>query len=184
MKNKDKLRMLSPLLWIAVSVLSMFVSVIKYTKYSPTGKLVHTYAIQNLLDGTRFADEVLSEYTGYTVYIGKWFITALCVLGVAAICAALIGIVILSKQRPVKWPYVMTVFGLIGTAVPSIVIFIGVLLSVNYYPGTISCGFYPIVTPIAMIICLITVWRERRRVIAARAAAEKASSLIHMAGNL
>lgn len=176
--------MLSPLLWIAVSVLSMFISVVKYTKYYPTGKEVTVYAIQDLIDGTRFAHEVTYEYTGYVIPIGEWVITALCILGVVAICAALIGIVILSKQRPVKWPYVMTMIGLVGTAIPSIVILFGVLLSVNYFPGTISCGFYPIVAPIATIICLFTVWRERRRVLAAQAAAEESKELIYMAGDL
>lgn len=180
-KKKDTIWLRLALLWILVSITSMFAGVISYTTADGTTKM---YAIQNLMDGQTFSKEVLHEYTGNLVLdIGPWALTALCILGVGAIAAALAGILIMQKQRPVKWPFVMTVIGVIGTAIPALLILYAVIISVNYFPGEISVGFYPIVTPIAVAFCLYIVIRERKRVLKASAAI-KQNAYIHPAGDL
>lgn len=95
-KKKDTIWLRLALLWILVSITSMFVGVISYTTADGTTKM---YAIQNLMDGETFSREVLHEYTGNLVLdIGPWALTALCILGVGAIAAALAGILIMQKQ--------------------------------------------------------------------------------------
>lgn len=180
-KKKDTIWLWIALFWIVISVISMFIGVISYTTAGGTTKM---YAIQNLIDGETFSKEVLREYTGdFVLDVGPWALTALCILAVGAIIAALAGILIMQKQRPVKWPFVMTVIGVIGTAIPALLILYAVIVSVNYFPGKISAGFYPIVTPIAVAFCLYIVIRERKRVLKANAAI-KQNAYIRPAGDL
>lgn len=77
----------------------------------------------------------------------------------------------------------MTVIGAIGTAIPALLILYAVIISVNYFPGEISVGFYPIVTPIAVAFWLYIVIRERKRVLKASAAI-KQNAYIHPTGDL
>ena len=178
-KYKDQVLLFSALGWIALSVVSMFLSVISYT---PPDAERTTYALQDIIGGTNFYDQVLSEYTGpILVEIGTWALTALCIMAIVSILAASVGIVILSRQRPTKWPYIMTIIGTVGTAIPSLLILTAVLASLHYYPGKISLGFYPIVTPIAMGLCLWIVVTERRRTMRAL---KNRSAYIHRAGDL
>lgn len=170
------------LMWIAISVASMFVSVISYTQ--PNGKMT-TYALQDLIDGKTFSTEVLYEYTGdFRLDIDTWALTALCVLGIAAVLAATIGVIILSKQKPTTWPYVMTLVGVVGTAIPSFLIYASVWISRSDFPGEIGFGLYPVITPIAMLLCLVMVIRERKRKLAAHQATINASAWIRPAGDL
>lgn len=169
-------------LWIAVSVISLFIGVISY---EPPGGVRTNYTLLNLLDGNRFTKEVLCEYTGsFRISIGTWTLTLLSVLAITAILAALIGVIVLSKQRPTRWPYIMTILGCVGTAIPSILIFAAVMLSRSYFPGNIRCGFYPIVTPIAMAICLWLVVQERRRKRKAKIDLSNAADLLRPGGDL
>lgn len=181
-KIKEKVWVLCSLIWITISVSSLFISIISYRG---TDGITVTYALQDLLDGDRFSKEVLSQYTGdFRLEIGSWGLTVLCILAVAAIFAASIGILILGNQKPVKWPYIMTLLGLIGTAIPSVAVFVAVIASISYFPGTITCGFYPIITPIAMLICFVTVKREHSRVLRAVKASHNVDNLILPAGDL
>lgn len=180
MKETSK-RLWLAFLWIALSVASLFISVVSYAQ--PDGQRT-SYAIQDLVDGERFSKEVLYQYTGkLKIGMGTWVLTLLCVLGVAAIVAALVGIAIMSRQKPVKWPYVLTVFGVVGTAIPAALILLATLISVGAFPGTIVPGVYPIVTPLAVILCLIIVVRERKRVRRAHAAM-KQNVFIRRGGDL
>lgn len=163
------------LVWLLLGVFSMFVSVVSYT--TPAGVKTR-YAIQDLIDGQRFSQEVLRQYTGsFKLEIGSWALTLLCVLAVCAIVSALLGILILSKQRPARWPFVMTVLGVVGTAIPALLILFAALLSASAFPGKIAPGVYPIVTPVAVLLCLLLVTRERKRVARATAAANENSYL-------
>ncbi len=172
MKNNPKIRFAIMILLVAISVSTMFFGVISYE--TPDGVRT-TYALQDIISGTRFQNEVLNKYTGSVeLYLGPWALTVLCVLAVGAVLAALTGILIMSSQKPVRWPYIMTLFGVVGTAIPSLLIIAAVIVSVSWFPGTISCGLYPIVTPFAMLLCLMTVVHERKRVIRAKKAARNA----------
>ena len=178
-KYKDQVLLFSVLGWIVLSVASMFLSVISYT---PPDAERTTYALQDIIGGTDFYNSVLSEYTGpIPVEIGTWALTALCILAIASILAASVGVVILSRQRPTKWPYIMTLIGTVGTAIPSLLIFASVFVSLHYFPGRIGLGFYPIVTPIAMGLCFWIVVAERHRTMRAL---KNQSSYIHRAGDL
>lgn len=181
-KIKENMKLLSCLLWIAVSVGTLFISIVSYT---PVSGEKYTYAIQDLLDGTRFSDEVLDNYTGeFYIEIGNWALILLCAMAILAILAALVGVIIMSKQKSLRWPYIMTILGVVGTAIPSIAVFTVVIMSISFFEGTVACGFYPIVTPIAMTICLITVISERRTYKRKLEAAKLAGDLIRPAGNL
>ena len=178
-KYKDQILLYSALGWIALSVASMFLSVISYT---PPGAEKITYALQDIIGGTYFYKHVLNQYTGpIPVEIGTWALTVLCILAIASILAASVGIVLLSRQRPTKWPYIMTLIGTVGTAIPSLLIFAAVLVSLRYFPGKIGLGFYPIVTPIAMGLCLWIVVAERRRTMRAL---KNRSPYLHRGGDL
>ena len=178
-KYKDQALLLSALGWIILSVISMFLSVVSYT---PPGAEKTKYALQDLIGGTEFYEEVLSEYTGpLTLKIGTWALTLLCIVAVVSVLAAAAGVILLSRQKPTRWPYIMTLIGMIGTAIPSLLIFAAVLLSLRYFPGKIGLGFYPVITPIAMGLCLWIVVSERRRVMRAL---RNRSPYIHIAGDL
>lgn len=179
--KKENRWVLIALLWLCISVGSLFVGVISYTP--PDGTRV-TYAIGDLLRDDRFSQEVLRQYTGsFRLEIAPWVLTALCVLAVCAIAAALIGLLILSKQRSLRWPLVMTAVGAVGTAIPALIVLCASLLSASYFPGTITPGYYPIITPPSVALCLFLVAREQRRIKKAAAAA-KENVYIHAAGDL
>ena len=61
---------------------------------------------------------------------------------------------------------------------------LAVLLSGKYFAGTIRCGIAPILTPIAMILCMITVSGRRKFLRAERKAQKEAEGLIWEAGEL
>ncbi len=127
---------------------------------------------------------MLYRYTGsFRVEIGTWALTLLCVLAACAILAALTGILIMSRQRLVRWPFVMTVIGVVGTAIPALAVLCAVLASASNFPGKITPGFYPIVTPVATILCLCIVIRERKRIRKAVQTARK-NAYIRPAGDL
>lgn len=58
-----------------------------------------------------------------------------------------------------------------------------VLASASNFPGKITPGFYPIVTPVATILCLCIVIRERKRIRKAVQTARK-NAYIRPAGDL
>ena len=166
-KKKGNTWLWIALLWIAISIFSMFIGVVSYT--TPAG-VKTTYAIQDLINGVSFSKEVLYQYTGsFSIYIGTWALTLLCVLAICAILSALIGILIMSKQRPVRWPFVMTVIGVVGTSIPALLILFATVVSASSFPGRIAPGFYPIVTPVAVLLCLFIVIKERKRIAKANA---------------
>ena len=144
-----------------------------------------TYNIIDFLIYKQFAQKVMANYTG------EWFrniedsrIIVLAIIGIVAILFAVIGIFSMSLQRRNRWPFVMALLGLIGTAIPSLTIIAAVFASKQYFNGTIWCGIYPLLTPVAMIICLITVTWKRKRTIDEIKAAKQAEGLIHPAGDL
>lgn len=180
-KGTEHTQLWVALLWIVVSIFSLFIGVISYT--SPNGTKT-TYALQDLINGERFSKEVLYQYTGsFRLTIGDWVLTLLCALAAAAILFALIGILIMSKQKPVRWPFVMTVIGSVGTAIPSVAILVASLISASDFPGKITPGFYPILTPMAVVLCLAIVIKERKRIKQANRDIEK-NAYLHPGGDL
>lgn len=169
------------LLWIAISIFSMFVGVVSYTT---PGGVKTTYALQDLIIGDRFSKEVLYQYTGrLLIHIGTWALTLLCILAICAILSALTGILIMSKQKNVRWPFVMTVIGVAGTSIPALLILFATVISASSFPGRIALSFYPIVTPVTVSLCLFIVIKERKRIAKANADI-KANVYIRRGGDL
>ena len=180
---KKNIQCLLPVLTcIVASVASVFLPVLTYTY--PNGQAAEfnlfsfTEPSQDLLD-------ILASYNGpYEMYIPQIWLTILAVLAVLAIIAAFIGVITMSLQRPNTWQFVLALVGIIGTAIPAIIVIIAAPVSQQYLPGTFQFGVYPIITPIAMALCMITVTKKHKRTQAELRAAEKAKGLIRPGGDL
>ena len=180
---KKNIQWLLPVLTcIVASVASVFLPVLTYIY--PNGQTVafnlfsFTEPSQDLLD-------ILASYNGpYEMYIDKIWLTILAVLAVLAIIAAFIGVITMSLQRPNTWQFVLALVGIIGTAIPAIIVIIAAPVSQQFLPGTFQFGVYPIITPIAMVMCMITVTKKHKRTQAELRAAEKAKGLIRPGGDL
>lgn len=148
---------------VAVSIASLFTSIITYT--TPSGTQ-YSFSILDLLGGSpEFESIIYKQYKGPVIWdITGTTIAVLAVIAVAAILCAVIGLVTLRAQRPNTWQFILTLVGLMGVTVPSIVLIICVLGYGKYYSGTIRCGISPVITPVAMIICIAVVIRRKNKV--------------------
>lgn len=146
---------------VAVSVASLFTSIITYTTASGTR---YSFSIVDLIGGSADFEIVYKQYKGPVVWnITGAITTVLALVAVLAILCSVIGLVTLRAQRPNTWQFILTLVGLAGVAFPSIVLFICVLGYGKYYSGTIRCGISPVITPIAMIICIAVVVRRKNK---------------------
>ena len=101
---------------------------------------------------------MLNDYTGPVLYTFRGpDVAALAVLAIAAVVCALAGLALIGTQYPQRWQFRLTFAGLAGTAAPSLLILLGVFLSEDYFRGTLSCGAAPVITPLAMLICILAV---------------------------
>ena len=171
---------------VAVSVLSLFLSVVSYTTTGGTSGLKKSsYSIIDLIFGTEFRKEVLAQYTGPVLWkMGGATVSILALVAVGALLCAVIGLITLRKQRPNRWNFVLTFIGVVGTAFPSFLIILAVFLSKKYFVGTVSCGISPIITPIAMVICMLAVMRRKNAVAEQARREAEAAGLIWKAGDL
>lgn len=169
-------------LCLTVSILSLFTTIIGYTNGAGEYK---SFSILDLIFSEEFEEFVTWEYTG-TIYIAVngTLLLSIVVLGIIALVCALIGIGTLSKQKKNIWPFVMTLIGLIGTMVPSILILVFVTVLNKNYLGTLSCGIYPVITPIAMIISMLAATQMHRRNREYIKRLKAAEGLISRGGNL
>lgn len=179
---KKSIQWLLPVLTcIIASVASVFLPVLTY-KY-PSGETA-SFNIWGFIEPVELS-KILHTYSGsFVVNIDQVVVTILAVAAVLAIIAAFVGVITMSLQRPNTWQFVLALVGIIGTAIPSVLVFLAVILSKDYFPGTFSFGVYPIITPIAMVMCMITVTRKHKRTQAELRAAEKAKGLIRRGGDL
>ena len=180
---KKNIYWLLPLLTcIAASVVSVFLPVLTYVY---PNDLKVSFNVFSFVEQSEDLLDILASYNGpYEMYIDKVWLTILSVLAVLAIIFAFIGVITMSLQRPNTWQFVMALVGIVGTAIPAIIVIIAAPVSQQYLPGTFQFGAYPIITPIAMIMCMITVTRKHKRTQAEIQAAEKAKGLIRPGGDL
>ncbi len=173
---------------VAISILSLFTSIVSYTTYVGIyggGIRKTSYSIIDLIFKTEFRKEVLAQYTGPVLWkMGGATVSILAIVAVGAILCAIIGLITLRKQRPNRWNFVMTFIGVIGTTFPSFLVILAVVLSKNYFVGTVSCGLSPIITPIAMVICMFAVLRRKNAVAEQARREAEAAGLIWKAGDL
>ena len=121
---------------IALSIFSMFTTVISYTNSKGVYK---AFSIVDFWMSNEYDAFVSSEYIGIVC---------------AEICAV-VGLLFLSQQKERLWPLILTMGGLLGTMAPSILIWIAVFLLRDGYPGSIKIGIYPFVSIFAKIISIM-----------------------------
>lgn len=147
---------------LVISILSAFTTIIGYTNSANKHR---TFSLLDFLtDADGFGPFVFTEYMGreYVQY-ESWQLFLLIALGSIAIICALIGLMRLSRQTDNLLSFVLTITGLVITMAPALIIIIcTVVLKENYQGGVISCGIYPLVSPVAMAICVVAVTKMRR----------------------
>lgn len=167
--------------WLAIALTLLMVSLVSMLlpvlTYELNGREVASFNVLDIAEQSLELTAILSTYTGQlSLDIDPWVATLLAVLAGASVVAAFAGVITVSAQRPNRWQYMMAMTGLVGTLIPSVVIYVILILSIRYFPGTFRCGVYPIVTPIAMGICVYMVthrYRHSRAQLYAQMAAEK-----------
>lgn len=169
------------LLCLVLSVASMFLPVLTYQ--FENGYSIAFNVLKFLEPKELF--QVLSEYTGsYVVAFQEGLVTFLAVVAILAILSAFFGVITMSMQRPNFWQFVLALVGLIGTLIPSLLVYLAAILSVNYFPGTFTLGVYPIITPIAMGVCIYMVTRKHKLTQAQIEAEKRAAQYLRVAGDL
>lgn len=144
--------------WLTVTLMCLFFSVISLTfpilTYVYSAGRNQTFNLFKFLNPEELAN-VLSQYTGsFALAIEKQHIPVFATVAVLSIVAAFVGAITMSAQRPNFWQFILTMAGLIGTFIPSVLLFITVFSSINYFPGSFKFGAYPIITPFTMGICI------------------------------
>lgn len=184
----DKRIILNKKLWLSItlvcllfSVISLFLPVLTYIY--PTGNS-QAFNLFKFLNPDELG-KVLSQYTGsFALAIEKQDIPVLATIAVLAIVAAFAGVITMSAQRPNHWQFVMAMAGLIGTLIPSVLLFIVVISSINYFPGSFKFGTYPVITPVAMSICIYMVTCKHKLTQEEIQAEKIAEQYLHSMGDL
>ena len=143
---------------LLISIVSLLLPVITYNGYG--------FNILALIGGDRrFESLVLNSYRGPVLWdLTGFSVSILAILAVAALVCAFVGLFTLRAQRPNTRNFILTIVGLIGVAVPSITVIFSVLALGRYYPGGLGIGIAPIISPIAIGICIYTVIRRKNKV--------------------
>lgn len=177
-KLKENKLVVASYVSLAIAIFSVFTTIIGYTNESGVHR---TFSLRDFLasNGNDFDSFVSWEYTG-TVYwnIDIGIIRVFAVIGIIAVVCAIVGVSMVSKQKENAGSFALALIGLLGTMAPSVLILICVVIMRNSYMGTISCGIYPIVSPIAMIVCIIATTQMHRRNIEYRKKLKDAEGLI------
>ena len=148
-----------------LSVASLLLPIITY-KSAKTGQ-VTKYNIFKLLKNDELINNVFVEYRGQFLremsdsVISVW-VVVICLVGLTAIVLAIVGIKSMTKQYESAKPFRLAICGLVGTAIPSLVLLTLYMFSKNQYAGTMHLGAYIFVTPIAMVIACLTVTSKYR----------------------
>ena len=166
--NKKKGWMFVAIGTLSLSLLSLFLPVITYN--SSEG-IMYSYNLIKLLNAEDFLQNVLADThttnsSSFMLLFDKYsssdalpkFLTIMIVLiAVFAIIISFIGIISMSKQYESAAPFVLSILGLVGTAIPAIALIIITILTRNFFHEPIKLGLYAFITPIAMVIAIIAV---------------------------
>lgn len=188
---------------LIVSIISLFTPIVVYTEGMTrrsflqiiTGRSASTalgsstfygaYTILDFLGGERFVKEVLTFYNGEVLWrIDSQDVIVLAIIALVSLAASMVGICTMRSQYHRKWQFIMTVAGLAGTTLPSLLVFYAVNQSQKGFPGIIQCGIAPFVMPAAALVSIVAVVYRRsnvQRELKQRAAAE---NLIWTAGDI
>lgn len=167
---------------LAVIGLSMLVSVVIYIDEAGT---VTNYNLANLIFQQDFMNNVLWWYTGPVLWkMQGATIPVLTLIAAVSLICAVGGLLTLRVQRPNRWQFRLTILGLAGTCIPSLLVILAAVMSEAWFPGRIIPGVSPILTPLAMGLSIYVVVR-RRNVVQEQLQAElRAKGLIRMGGDL
>ena len=169
---------------LAVAILSAFTTIVGYTNYAGEHK---TFTLFDFLgqNGNVFDLFVSYEYIG-TIYwdVDIGIIRVFAILAIIAIICAIAGVSMISRQKENRGSVILAIIGFIGTLAPSILILVCVIIFRNDYLGSISCGIYPIVSPIAMIICIIATTQMHRRNLEYKRKMKAVEGYLHKGGDL
>lgn len=169
------------LICLSFSILSVFLPVITYKH--PDG-MKQNFNVFGFMQPEAL-DNILHKYTGKaTLNIGEEQIPIFAVIAILAIVAAFAGVITMSAQRPNRWQFVLALVGLIGTLLPAVLLYVLVISSINHFPGIFILGAYPIITPIAMGICIYMVTRKHKLTQEEMAADRIAAQFIRTMGDL
>lgn len=174
---------------IVMSVLSLLIPVLTYVDPSGVRQGYNIFGLLGLAPVPPLSVFVFAHYEG-TFLRGVAFETistlavVLCVIGVAAIVMALVGVWSMSKQYESETPYHLARFGIVGTAIPSLTLLVLFLLSFSSFPGTMTLGPYVLWTPLAMLFAWRTVTARHRLTQEEAAAKAAAEAYIRPAGDL
>lgn len=169
---------------IILSLLSLLLPVLRYT----TGAgWTYRYSLPAMLrDMNAFLDRVFGkgEYVGsflrYTPFsVMGVFLVVLSVFAVGAIVLSFVGLITLSVQYSNRRSYVLSICGLVGTAIPAVVLLVLVLISGSSFTGTIRCGLYAYITPLAMLLSCRAVTYKHRLSLAQLEAEKKAEDIVY-----
>lgn len=146
---------------VAASLLSMFLPIITYKQ----GNMKFNFNIIDLVCGNSDFDYyVLACYEGPVVWkITPAITSILAIAALVALICAVVGLVTLRAQRPNTKQFVITLAGLVGILIPSLVIIIIVLIYGRFYEGTLSLGIAPIISPIALMVSMGAVVRRKNK---------------------
>lgn len=169
---------------LAIALLSAFTTIVGYTDRWGNHRSFNIIDFL-FLNGNGFDSFVSEDYRGqviWTIEIGT--IQVLTVIGILAIVFAVVGLKLISEQRENRTSFILTLCGLILTMLPALIILVCVFVVRDNYAGTISCGIYPFVAPIAMAVCIMAATQMHRDNLKYRIKQEKAEGLIFKAGDL
>lgn len=163
---------------ILISLLSLFLPI--FQSYGINFNII------DLISGNSyFAQNVIGAYTGPVIWnITSDTVAGLSVIAIAALICAIVGLVTLRAQYPNTKNFILTIVGLIGILIPSVVAVICVVGLEQYFPGGLSLGIAPIISPIAIIVSIGAVIRRKNKVAEELQKKAEEKGLIWKAGEL
>lgn len=184
----DKRFLFDKKMWLTVTLMCLFFSVVSLV--FPVLTYVHPSGKSQVFNLFKFLNPkelgyILNQYTGsFALAIEEQDIPVFATVAVLSIVAAFVGVITMSTQRPNFWQFILTMAGLIGTLIPSVLLFIVVISSIDYFPGSFKFGAYPVITPVSMGICIHMVTRKRKLTREEIEAEGNATQYLHTLGDL
>lgn len=159
---KKSIQWLMPvLICICASLASVFAPILIYVY--PDGNQL-SLDLGGFLNPSEALLDILTSYSGpISTEITIVLFALLGVLVFFSIVAAAAGIILIGLRFVETWQFVLAMAGMAGIAMPPIVIMIMVLLSQEYLPGYFMPGVFPMITPIAIALCMVFVAQKYKR---------------------
>lgn len=183
-KSKDNKLIILAYTSLIISILSVFTTIVGYTNRNGVHR---SFTLLDFLsnNGNGFDSFVSREYVGKIYWVIRMpTIRIFIFIGITAVICAFIGLSLISKQKENKASFILTLLGLLGTMAPALLIFSCIVVLKDNYLGNISFGLYPIVSPIAMLVCIAAATEMHRKNNEYKKKLKEANGLIFRAGDL